>query len=113
MHVLIVHVHPEPKSFNAALTERARQVLTENGHEVVISDLYAQKFNPVAGPWDVTERMDPEFFQLGLRARPRRRAQSICQRHSTRDRKSAQSRLSDPAVPHVVVFDPRHLERLG
>ena len=40
MNVLIVHAHPEPRSFNAALTERATQELMDAGHEVVLSDLY-------------------------------------------------------------------------
>ena len=31
-NVLIVHAHPEPTSFNAALTDRARAALTRAGH---------------------------------------------------------------------------------
>lgn len=41
MKVFIVHAHPEPRSFNGALTDTARAHLTRSGHEVVVSDLYA------------------------------------------------------------------------
>lgn len=55
--VLIVHAHPEPTSFNAALTRRASEALSGAGREVVVSDLYAMAFDPVsdrrnfAGVW--------------------------------------------------------------
>ncbi|MEN9203062.1 MAG: NAD(P)H-dependent oxidoreductase [Thermostichus sp. DG_1_5_bins_95] len=47
MNVLIVYAHPDPNSFNAALRDIAVEVLTEAGHGVVLSDLYAMNFNPV------------------------------------------------------------------
>jgi NAD(P)H dehydrogenase (quinone) len=45
MQVLIVHAHPESQSFNGAMTGVAQQVLTEQGHQVTVSDLYAMKFH--------------------------------------------------------------------
>ena len=48
MHVLIVHAHPEPTSFNAAMTETAVRALGTAGHEVQVSDLYAMHFDPVS-----------------------------------------------------------------
>ncbi|OYY69981.1 NAD(P)H-dependent oxidoreductase [Sphingomonas sp. 28-63-12] len=48
MHILIVHAHHEPTSFNAAMTERAVAVLTDAGHQVIVSDLYAMGFDPVS-----------------------------------------------------------------
>ncbi|MBG04854.1 MAG: NADPH quinone oxidoreductase [Rhodospirillaceae bacterium] len=48
MRVFIVHAHHEPKSFNGALTEAARDALLANGHEVRISDLYAMDFDPIS-----------------------------------------------------------------
>ncbi|WP_374572289.1 NAD(P)H-dependent oxidoreductase [Phenylobacterium sp.] len=48
MRVLIVHAHHEPKSFNAAMTDTAVRTLRAAGHEVVVSDLYAQGFDPVS-----------------------------------------------------------------
>jgi NAD(P)H dehydrogenase (quinone) len=50
MNVLIVHVHPEPKSFNGALTRAAVKTLREQGHTVKVSDLYAMKWKPAAEP---------------------------------------------------------------
>ncbi len=41
MKFLIVHAHAEPKSFNGALTRRAKEVLAAAGHEAIVSDLYA------------------------------------------------------------------------
>lgn len=48
MRVLIVHAHHEPQSFNGAMTREAVATLTEAGHEVVLSDLYAMNFDPVS-----------------------------------------------------------------
>jgi len=62
MNVLIVYAHPEPKSFNAALAERARAALEEAGHTVAVSDLYGDGFNPVAGRHDFTTVADPDVF---------------------------------------------------
>lgn len=65
MNVLIVYAHPEPKSFNGAMKDVAIEMLTAAGHEVVVSDLYAMGFNPVAGPDDMTSELtDSEFFSL-------------------------------------------------
>jgi len=45
MNVFIVFAHPEPRSFNGALLEAARDRLSAGGHEVVVSDLYRMKFH--------------------------------------------------------------------
>ena len=39
--------------------------LTAAGHEVTVSDLYGEGFQPAAGPGDVTTRADPAVFDLG------------------------------------------------
>jgi NAD(P)H dehydrogenase (quinone) len=62
MNVLIVHAHPEPTSFNAAMCARSRDTLIQAGHEVVVSDLYAEGFNPVAGRHDFLSVADPDVF---------------------------------------------------
>lgn len=41
MKVLIVYAHPEPRSLNGALREIAVKELMAQGHEVQVSDLYA------------------------------------------------------------------------
>ena len=62
MNVLIVLAHPEPNSFNAALCARAKAALEEAGHEVTVSDLYAEGFNPVAGRHDFLSVANPDRF---------------------------------------------------
>jgi NAD(P)H dehydrogenase (quinone) len=62
MRVLIVHAHPEPQSFNAALTRAATEALRGNGHEVTVSDLYADHFDPVAGRHDFLQAANPDRF---------------------------------------------------
>jgi len=63
MNVLIVYAHPEPQSFNGALKDTAVEVLTEAGHSVQVSDLYAMKFDSAGGPGDFIEREDPSCFR--------------------------------------------------
>ncbi len=63
MNVLIVYAHPEPRSFGRALLERSVETLQSCGHEVVVSDLYAMGFNPVATGHDFTERRFPNALQ--------------------------------------------------
>jgi NAD(P)H dehydrogenase (quinone) len=65
MQVLLVHAHPEPRSFNGALKDLAVATLTGAGHQVVVSDLYAQGFNPVAGPADFRNRADATLLDMG------------------------------------------------
>lgn len=62
MNILIVYAHPEPASFNAAMRARACEALARAGHEVVVSDLYGEGFNPVAGRHDFLTVADPEVF---------------------------------------------------
>lgn len=63
MRVFIVHAHPEPNSFNGAMTRTAREALTAAGHEVVVSDLYAMGFNPVSGRHNFTTVHDPDYYR--------------------------------------------------
>jgi NAD(P)H dehydrogenase (quinone) len=62
MNVLIVHCHPNPKSFNAALTRTAREALEADGHAVAVSDLYAEGFDPVEAPRHYRNRADETTF---------------------------------------------------
>lgn len=63
MNVFIVHAHPEPQSFNAALTNRARQTLESEGHFVRVSDLYAMRFDPVSDRRNFTTVKDADYFK--------------------------------------------------
>lgn len=52
MNVLIVYAHHEPSSFTAAMKNQAVSSLSRQGHNVVVSDLYGEGFNPIAQKWD-------------------------------------------------------------
>ena len=62
-NILIVHAHHEPKSFTSALARAAAETLTEQGHKVDFSDLYAMKFDPVSDRRNFTTVRDPNFFK--------------------------------------------------
>jgi NAD(P)H dehydrogenase (quinone) len=62
MHVLIIHAHPEPKSFSGALTAEAQRFLIAHGHEVVVSDLYAMRFSPVSDRRNFTTVRNADYF---------------------------------------------------
>ncbi|WP_026191757.1 NAD(P)H-dependent oxidoreductase [Methylosinus sp. LW4] len=64
MNVLIVHAHPEPNSFNGALTRRAVDALKSAGHRVVVSDLYAMEFDPVSSRRNFTGVADANYLRL-------------------------------------------------
>lgn len=63
MKALIVYASPEPTSFTAALKDVARDRFLAMGHQPVVSDLYAENFNPVAGRHDFTTVADAGRFQ--------------------------------------------------
>lgn len=62
MHVHIVHSHPEPESFNGALSRIALDVFADRGDSVDISDLYAEQFDPVEKSAHYRCRTCPETF---------------------------------------------------
>lgn len=63
MRVFIVHAHPEPKSFNGAMTRAACEALRAAGHDVALSDLYAMGFNPVSDRRNFTTVRDPDSYR--------------------------------------------------
>ncbi len=77
MKVLIVHAHPEPKSFTAALRDQAVSTLEAQGHEVRVSDLYAMNWNPVASADDFSSRENPEYLVYALEQRLGVKSQSL------------------------------------
>ncbi|MEL7544493.1 MAG: NAD(P)H-dependent oxidoreductase [Pseudomonadota bacterium] len=62
MHALIVHCHPEPSSFNGALTQVATETLEASGATVDVSDLYRDAFDPCEGPRHYAVRDNTEIF---------------------------------------------------
>ncbi len=69
MNVLIVHAHPEPKSFTSAMKDAAVEVLSQQGHSVEVSDLYAMNWNPVASASDFGQRGNSEYMNYALEQR--------------------------------------------
>ena len=63
MNVLIVHAHPEPQSFNGAMTRIAVEVLTAQGHEVTVSDLYAMNFHAASDRSNFATVAEPGYFK--------------------------------------------------
>lgn len=69
MKVFIVHAHPEPQSFCAALKSAAVAEFEQLGHEVQLSDLYAMGFQPVASAVDFGARANPDYCVYALEQR--------------------------------------------
>jgi len=66
MKILIIYAHPEPQSMNGALFNTAIETLTQIGHEVHVSDLYAMSFNPVSDRKNFSSIHDSSFFKQQL-----------------------------------------------
>ncbi len=64
LNVLIVFAHPEPASFSGALKDTAIETLGALGHDVEVSDLYADRFQPAGGPGDFTHQVAAPFDYL-------------------------------------------------
>ena len=63
MRIFIVHAHPEPGSFNGALTQAAAEALIAGGHEVAVSDLYAMGFDPVSDRRNFTTVHNAAYYR--------------------------------------------------
>ncbi len=69
MNIFLVHAHPEPGSFCAALKNVAVEVFEQQGHVVQVSDLYAMRFNPVSSADDFLARADLDYCVYALEQR--------------------------------------------
>ena len=47
MKVLVIVAHPNKASFNHAIASTCFKTLVDNGHEVIIHDLYNENFDPI------------------------------------------------------------------
>ncbi|WP_204137714.1 NAD(P)H-dependent oxidoreductase [Halomicronema sp. CCY15110] len=63
MNILMIHAHHEPQSFSAALCQQAVTTLTQAGHTVVLSDLYAMGFDPVSDRRNFTMTRNPDYLK--------------------------------------------------
>lgn len=90
MNIFIVYAHPEPRSFNGALKDKAVDVLSAAGHNVTVSDLYAMDFQPAIGPQDFKgTRADPDFLSF-----PREQAHALETVSLSRDIVAEQEKLA-------------------
>jgi len=64
--ILIIHAHPEQKSFCSSLNQTAINHFIANGAEVKTSDLYKMNFNPVGGKHDFNTLENVDFFKYQL-----------------------------------------------
>jgi NAD(P)H dehydrogenase (quinone) len=64
MKTLLVPAHPESKSFNAAMFEQAVTTLALAKKQVVTSDLYAMKFDPVSSRRNFTQTFNANYLSL-------------------------------------------------
>jgi putative NADPH-quinone reductase len=63
MNILLVFAHPEPQSFNGAMLRTAIATLEAAGHQVRVSDLYAQPFEPVSDRRNFTTVQNAAYFK--------------------------------------------------
>jgi NAD(P)H dehydrogenase (quinone) len=61
---LIIYANPNPKSFCGSIKNITIEKLKKMKHEVLLTDLYSIKFNPVASPSDLKKLKNSENFQL-------------------------------------------------
>jgi len=54
MKILAVLCNPRPRSFTHALAESAKETLGSLGHEVLLHDLYLERFDPVLSAAELT-----------------------------------------------------------
>ena len=59
MKVYVVHCHPSETSITAAARDRAIVGLKAGGHDVRITDLYAEGFRPELSAWERTNHLAP------------------------------------------------------
>ncbi len=69
MRVHLVHAHPEPNSFVAAMRDVVAGELTAQGAEVTVSDLYASGFNPIASSADFLAPTRADYLCYGIEQR--------------------------------------------
>jgi NAD(P)H dehydrogenase (quinone) len=59
VRVLLVHCHPDPASLVTAARDRALAGLRAAGHDVRVTDLYAEGFDPVVGADERRVHLEP------------------------------------------------------
>lgn len=60
MRHLIIYAHPNQDSLNSQLKETVVQQLEEQGHDIIIRDLYELNFNPILSSKDIIGQLSGE-----------------------------------------------------
>jgi NAD(P)H dehydrogenase (quinone) len=55
MKILVIVAHPDPDSFNHAITSVVRTSLRNSGHDIIFHDLYAEDFDPILTKAEIPE----------------------------------------------------------
>ena len=58
MHLLVILAHPDPTSLNHAIARTVVDQLGQNGHIVILHDLYAEQFDPVLASAEMPKEAD-------------------------------------------------------
>ena len=66
MRIQVVHGHPLPDSYNAALFQRITQTLRDGGHEVIGTDLYHEGFQPALTVSERRSYLAPPYDESGV-----------------------------------------------
>jgi NAD(P)H dehydrogenase (quinone) len=77
VRVHLVHAHPEPASFVAAMRDTMAAAFQAGGAEVTVSDLYAMDFEAVASAADFGTRQNSEHLFYALEQRHGRASGTI------------------------------------
>jgi putative NADPH-quinone reductase len=67
MNISIILAHPNPESFNHAIANTAAQEARQNGHKIVLHDLYQEQFPPLftAAELQPNAKLDPIIASHG------------------------------------------------
>jgi NAD(P)H dehydrogenase (quinone) len=55
MQISIILAHPDEKSFNHAIAHTAAEQLRQSGHQVLLHDLYAERFDPILPTYEIPQ----------------------------------------------------------
>ncbi len=66
MNALVIHAHPSPTSFSAALARETADALARGGSKVDLCDLYAEDFDPVLSPDSFRRYLDAPANRAGV-----------------------------------------------
>ncbi len=66
MKALVIYCHPKPDSFTSAVKDQVIEVLSEQGAETRLVDLYGEDFNPIIYGDELVTYLDTDLNQRGL-----------------------------------------------